>query len=288
MSLWSRKTFISVRVLGSAGQYPSFSLRTQGHLYQASQDLVWTAVVQRPLPEDWELSEFTPLVPEEIRLLGAITLCEADPWNHGMPLVTNWLTKVAEPEIIGFDLRAPGTFDSLSATAATIGAAPESHRHDSGTRYCVRDIGSPNDALDLLTNIDGSDQLLLAGLARLLGANRLLELSEPEEAAIILFVSMGAALERIRQHLCAEAGIDDVPFTAVHDYFKRTFPDGDDIADYYAARYEERVIATHPANRYGEFWAPPLMMGDVYHLRKSLISLYRHIVLGEVEIDQDQ
>ena len=284
MSLWARKTFISIRVLGSAGRYPSFSIQTPDHVYHASPDLVWTAAVQHPLPEEWELSEFTPLTPEELRLLSAITLCEADPWNRGLPIVTHWGYRILDPEIVGFDLSVPSAFEALSTEAAKIGPAPESYRHHTDSRYCVTGVGNLPDALDLLANIDTSDQLLLAGLARLLGANRLLSVNEPEEAAIILFISMGAALEFIRLQLSAQGGAGEVPFSAVEDYFKRTFPDGDAIADYFVERYEERVIATHPSSRYGEFWVPPLMMGDVYGLRKSLLSLYRHILLGEIEV----
>ncbi len=93
---------------------------------------------------------------------------------------------------------------------------------------------------------------------------------------------MGAALEYIRLQLCETMGSSNVPFSEVSNYFRRTFPHGDEVAEYFELRYEERIIATHPANRWGEFWAVPLMMGDVYHLRKSLIGLYRHILLGEV------
>jgi len=74
-----------------------------------------------------------------------------------------------------------------------------------------------------------------------------------------------------------------MPYSAVYDYFRRTFEHGDEVAEYYEARYEERIIAVHPANKFGEFWTLPLMMGDVYHLRKSLIGFYRHILLGETK-----
>ncbi len=88
MSLWGRKPFLTVRILGPDGYYPRFSLRSSTHRYEASDGLVWTAAIQQPLPEDWETSESPTLVPEEIRLHASLALSEGDPWHGGMPTVT--------------------------------------------------------------------------------------------------------------------------------------------------------------------------------------------------------
>src|SRR5687768_13175929 len=142
MSLWARKTFVSVRVLGTAGHYPSFPIRSQFHLYQPTESLVWTAVVQRPLPDDWGLGESTQLTPEEVRLQAAISLCESDPWNNGIPIVTLWGGTVElEPDRIGFDLRNPDTFEAVRAAAVGIGAPPRSHRNGNDILYAMSDVG---------------------------------------------------------------------------------------------------------------------------------------------------
>lgn len=286
MSLWSRAPFVAVRVLGRDGQYPHFDILTRTHLYVATERLVWTAVVQPGLPADWEIGECTPLVPEEVRLLAAISLCEANPWDHGMPIVTHGGIKHLDGEEIDFDLRDSQTRSRVEGAVAEIGPGPARYERP-GNRdatFCVRDdLGTYDDAMELLANIDARDQLILAGLARLLGANRLLRFAnEPEEAAIAMFISTGAALEYIRHYLAGDQDPNSVPFTRVSDYLRTTFPEGDAIAEYFELRYEERIIAVHPSSRFGEFWAPPLMMSDIYHLRKSLIGLYRHILLGEV------
>lgn len=286
MSLWSRKPFIAVRTFGTHGSYPNFEIRSSSHLFIPTAELVWSAALQPALPEDWEVGEFTPLVPEEVRLLSSIALCESDTWARGIPVLTHWANSHLDPAVVGFDLTNENTFDQVRDAAADLGSGPGTwtKANEIKIEYTIRDVGQRGDAILLLQNIDSNDQLLLAGLARLLGANRLLAVAnEPEEAAISLFISTGAALEFIRLHLCDTKGSENVPFSEVYGYFRRTFPNGDQVAEYFQERYDERIIATHPSNRFGEFWAPPLMMGDVYHLRKAVIALYRHLFLGEVE-----
>jgi hypothetical protein len=288
MSLWSRERFIAVRVFATHGQYPEFAIRTAAHRYEASAELVWTAVIQEPLPSDWEIGEFTLFTPEEIRLLAAVALSEPQPWENGLPIIARGVGKHVQLQLGADGLLDEAVSRQLRAIVAELAIEVAGHKPAAGSRdlITVRKLGLEADALDLLQATDSSDQLLLAGLARYLGASRVLLIAhEPEEGAILLYVSMGAALEFLRGHIAAERGVPEVPYAEVGNYLRRTFRHGDEMAEYFETRHEERVIAIHPANRYGEFWAPPLMMGDVYHLQKSLIGIYRHIVLGEVVQD---
>lgn len=281
MSLWSKKPFVSVRVLGSRGHYPAFAIETPGHVYCATESLAWMAVTQPALPEDWEFPERALLLPEEIRLLGSILLSEPDPWNNGFPGLDRGESVSLQVPVGERGLLEPGMLASLEAEAARL--ALPMVAAGSPTRFSVYDGCSHSDALSLLKKIDTQDQLLLAGLARLLGASRLISFAdELEEGAIALFISMGAALEFIRLHIASTRGVSDVPHSAVSEYLTSTFPHGAEIAEYFEARHEERIISVHPANRFGEFWAPPLMVGDIYHLQKSLFGVYRHILLGEI------
>ena len=288
MSLWARRPFVALRLLGPHGHYPTFAIRRSSHLYTPASEGPWCAVVQPPLPTDWELGESTVLVPEEVRLFSALTLSEADPWENGRPVITHWidthLDLGSDPDL---NLAAAPTFERLQAEVDRIRAtkpplvvlyrAPS----DSGS-YSFADVGSEADALDILDNLDATDPLLLAGLARLLGGSRLLFAAhEMEEASLSLFVSMNAALEFLRLYL-TEQGTGDVSFKDVYRYLATIYPLDSEIAEYYDYMYEHRLAATHPVNRHGEYWAPPLMADDVYHLQKHLILLYRHIVLGEL------
>jgi hypothetical protein len=290
MSLWSRKPFLAVRILGRHGVYPAFEISTPGHIFVADEHIVWSAVVQAPLPEDWEIGEFTQLMPEEVRLLSAVGLSERDTWEMGQPLITHWAHSHVPLSSVDFDLTAAANRDLASATARALGTGPEQALYEGKlTKYVIRpDLGSHEDAIDLLNNIDSNDQLVLAGLARLLGASRVLFVAgEPEEAAISFLISMEAALEYLRLHLCDTLGTTNVPFAEVSNYLRNTFPHGEEVAEYFELRHDERIMATHPSNRFGEFWTIPLMMGDIYHLRKTLIALYRHLFLGEIPEDGD-
>jgi hypothetical protein len=81
--VWNAEPVVSLRVLGTTGHYPSYAIRTRSHIFAPAQNLVWSAVVQRPLGNNWKLGEVYSLLPEEIRLFGAITLSEGDPWTKG-------------------------------------------------------------------------------------------------------------------------------------------------------------------------------------------------------------
>lgn len=277
MSLWGRKPFLAVRILGTDGHYPAFSVRSATHRYHATERLVWTAVVQHPLPEDWETSETPTLIPEEIRLLAALALSEGDPWHGGVPTVTlgsrRW-----EEDIDALDL------DS-NAGEARIQAALIKLQRDiqANPRFEVNDFGSEGDALDLLESFDANDELLLAGVANLHAGTRLMgpRIHELEAASLCLFVSMGAALELIRLHLSEARGTANATFADVHQYVGDVYPKGNFLPDYLEEMYEHRTIATHPASRLGEYWTTPLMVEEIYELKKHLIVIFRHIVLGE-------
>lgn len=278
MSLWGRRTFLAVRILGTDGYYPRFSIRSATHRYEASDSLVWTAVVQEPLPEDWETSESPTLVPEEIRLNAALAFSEGDPWHGGMPTVTIGSERLEEYVEDDFDL------ESGAGTARIEAALAELQRHmPTYSTFRLGDVGNEGDALALLQNFDSTDELLLAGVGTFHAAGRLMSsrVRELEAASLCLFVSMGAALEFIRLHLNESRGTANASFAEVHRYIGELYPEGNVLPDYLDEMYEHRVIATHPAGRFGEYWTPPLMVGDIYELRKHLVVILRHIVLGE-------
>jgi hypothetical protein len=240
--------------------------------------MVWSAVVQPALPEDWEIPEHATLLPEEVRLLASIALCEADPWNNGWPIVTHYRASYHERTEFGMDFTSESTRERIAAYLTTLNAgAPP-------IPYSIRDVGRVEDALSLLENCDAEDELLLAGLSRLLESFRLMTTAnEPEAASLSLFVSMGAATEFIRQHL-EHTQSRQATFADVYSHLKGLYPYGDDFVEFLEEMYEHRVIATHPSSRLGDYWTPPLMTSDVYHLRKYIMGIYRHILLGETPV----
>jgi hypothetical protein len=137
MSLWSRKPFVAVRTFGTHGSYPNFEIRSSSHLFIPTAELVWSAVLQPALPEDWEVGEFTPLVPEEVRLLSSIALCEPDIAQRGMPILTHWANSHVDPAVIGFDLTDENTFTQIHDTATALGGGPRAP-FANGTRSSAR------------------------------------------------------------------------------------------------------------------------------------------------------
>lgn len=277
MSLWGQRPFLAVRLLGSDGYYPHMGIRSPTHRYEASEELVWTAVLQKPLPEGWEAPEHPTLIPEEIRLLAALAFSEGDPWSHGMPVLTLGSARWEENVEEGFDLTSK---DGVARIDVALGNL---RKPGVNPRFQLRPTRTDEDPVALLENFDSEDELLLAGVNSLHTAVRLLSphINELEAASLCLFVAMGAALEFIRLHLNDARGTANTSFAEVHQYLGMVYPAGNVLPDYLERMYEHRLIATHPAGRFGEYWTPPLMVGDIYDLRKHLIVIFRHIILGE-------
>lgn len=275
MSLWGRRPYLAVRLLGEDGYYPDFALRSPTHRYEACAHGVWIAVIQKPLPDGWETSEHPTLIPEEIRLLGAIAFAEGDPWSNGMPVLTLGSGRWEEEVEDGFDL------SSSDADARVAAALGQLRKQRASPVFELRPTGEEEDAVALLKNFDSEDELLLAAVNSFHTAVRLLNIREMEAASLCLLVSMGAALEFIRLSLNDSRGTANTSFAEVHQYLGEVYPEGSSLPDYLEEMYEHRVISIHPAGRFGEYWTTPLMVGEIYDLRKHLIVIFRHIILGE-------
>jgi hypothetical protein len=162
------------------------------------------------------------LVSEEVRLLSALTLSEADPWTNGRAIITHWNDRTVEfngaTDLISGELRrlVEDAVAKLRSESPSLAVPPAPYV--APLEFRIADVGSLEDTLGLLECIDSSDQLLLAGLARLLGGTRLIFAAhEMEEGALALFVSMNAGLEFVRQYLCDQQNCD-ASFKDVHDY----------------------------------------------------------------------
>lgn len=285
--IWHRRPIVSLRVLSGRGHYPTFSIRRRSHVFVATESLVWSAVIQRPLGRSWLVGEVFDLYPEEVRLFSAITLSEADPWRNGYLYCVNAAQAIHDCEEIGVDrLDGLDNVERLAAMAAQLASdADHDMRGLSSNHERSSHTGSKADALAILSRLDVKDQLLIAGLSRLLGANRILAMVDAREAAcVVLMVSLGSALEFIRQSLGFTRGRDQ-SFAAVYEYLRCVYPNESFLTQFLEEMYDARVMIQHPSSRFGDVWAPPLMSGDVWELRKVLSVLYRHVILDEMRIE---
>ena len=53
------------------------------------------------------------------------------------------------------------------------------------------------------------------------------------------------------------------------------------MSEYIKEQYEKWIETKHPVSKYGSGWAPSLFADDIMDTYGTLISIYRHIVLGE-------
>ncbi len=276
---------VSFRVLGKRGNYPNFSLLTPTHAFFSSPHLIWSAVVQRPLPDEWVKAEVCTLTPEETRLLGAIFMSEKDPFEQGTIHPQLWVHRHIAlegdpPDLSSEDFRTFAEQEAQDMAREDTEAKwyPPQREGD----YDRQDTGSMEDARRFLNACDVEDQLLLAGIGRFLSSLRLCaESFFREEAFVQATISLGAAMEYIRLHLEQKEGAVQ-SFANVCDYFRTTFPFGDHFPDWLKWVYDLRVAAIHPSSRLGEMWIPPLDADDPYELEKWLVVIYRHIILSEI------
>jgi hypothetical protein len=260
-------------------------------VFVASEEAVWTAVVQPPLPENWERAELVTFTPQEVRLFAAVFLSEADPFENGAVSPQLWTGRQIpidgpDPDLSSENFLAsvPDMLERLRKDAGESDwAAPQREGP-----YILQDTGTLQDAQMLLESVQTDDQLLLAGLYRLLSGLRLhAERQFLEEAFVQFSISLSAALEFIRLVLEEREGRQQ-RFEHVYAYFRETFWFGDPFSDWLEWMYELRVMAFHPASRYGEAWVPPVMVGMAYELQKWLTIIYRHIILGELPVLESQ
>jgi len=270
--MWPLEPELRVRPILEGSLLPEFSISGRDFAFISGPGSAWTAVNERPLPDDWDWGEAVGMSPAEIRLYAGLLLSEPNPWENGQ------LTLVPGPlfvDAVGADLSLPEVQAQLSQRIDTHFAETDLRR----AGEVNVGVGSAKEALRVYDQIDADDQLLLAGLGRFVQAQRLLVTGWLEDAALPLFIAMGASFEFIRLWLEEQRGsasMDDV-----YEYIDHNLPEDREASEWFKWMYEERVVAVHPANRFGEFWTSPMMTGMIFELRKSLHSLYRHIITGD-------
>jgi hypothetical protein len=122
----------------------------------------------------------------------------------------------------------------------------------------------------------------MRGLYTLIKSQLLMRESDSmEEAFMDLQVSREAALQIIREHLHF-LGNTNPSYREAHDYIRSNFHLGEQFVEYLEEQHEKWVETKHPMSVYGAEWAPSLWADDVYETYGCLISIYRHIILGEL------
>ena len=101
-----------------------------------------------------------------------------------------------------------------------------------------------------------------------------------EEAFINLQISTEAAFHIIRERI-RNSGISHPSISEVYDYIESHFTPNASWVDYLEEQYQKWIDTKHPASNVS-YWVPSLFADDVMETYEVLISIYRHILIGEV------
>lgn len=133
----------------------------------------------------------------------------------------------------------------------------------------------------LFQNITVDDGILVRGLYCLLKSRHLMSHQQfAEEAFMNVQIAREAALELIRETMVKDG--ESLPsYAAAHDYIRVRFLLGGYLADYLEDQHNRWIYTRHPRSRHGTFWNPPLLADDFYETYEALVSVFRHLLLGE-------
>ena len=253
-------------------KYPAGGFKHPDALYYPSEDAVFIVTKSQPY------SELTIWQPAQIRLLGALTL--SVPEGGGMVVFAPWHCSVLAHIPLTADLSSARTIESCIEAAIALRAENEQANRDI---YMLRTVNrsDSNVEKDLFENIDLQDGVLIRGIYTLMKSQLLMQAYDfMEEAFMNLQISREASLHIIREHLHF-LGNPNPSYRDAHDYVRSNFRMGEPLVEYLELQHELWIETKHPMSIYGAGWAPSLGADDVYETYECLVSIYRHIVLGE-------
>lgn len=284
MSILSKNNSVKVHLLRPGFEYPENSFKHRDALYYPSKDVVFIATKQPVSHHDSVYTEIAIWEPDEIRLLGTLTL--SVPENGGWVGYYPWdATYIRMP--IATDLSSNSNISSCLDFARDLLAKNEESRRNSYLLRSQRSLPRSGSQIenDLFDNIDPTNSLLIRGLYHLIKCPLLLTVNADypmfmEEAFINLQISIEASYQIFRQRICAVEN-PNPSRKDVFEYINSNFAKNESWVDYLEEQYEKWIETKHPMSAYGSAWAPPLLADDIYETYGTVISIYRHIVLGE-------
>jgi len=275
----SEDNAVCVRLLRPGFEYPACGFKHHDALYYPCEDAVFLVTKRQPSNYgDGVYTEVAIWNPDEIRLLGTLTL--SVPEGGGIVVFAPWHVSLLPHIPLNSDLSSDNIIESCLEAAIALRAENEQSNRN---KYILRTVNrsDPNIEKDLFENIDLGDSILMRGLYTLIKSSLLMHAYDfMEEAFMSLQISREAALQIIREHLHF-SGNPNPSYRDAHDYIRSHFQMGEALVEYLEEQHEKWVEIKHPMSVYGAEWAPSLLADDIYETYECLISIYRHIVLGE-------
>lgn len=272
-----------VRVFDPRGLYPRGIFASESYLYSAYDDLVFTVVRGQPYDQvdsDFPYSEMTWVCPEEVRLWASIILCE----DADGPKV------ILYPEYASIGLLEPSDTDLRDA------------KNQQRLRHLVRKACieqrpglAQYSVFDTEINlyrqpqffkeIAESNRVLLRAITCLIKCDMLSRHREfTEEATIVAFIALDASFSMVCD-LLSQKGVDNPTAEDAGKWLDDTFnrPVGVDpgVRKYFEEIYEQRVLTMHPSSRLGSCPFAPLMVDDLFDLRRDLREVFAYLVSGQ-------
>ena len=273
-------SIVCVRLLRPGFQYPERGFKHQDALYYVSEDASFIVTKYQSSNYDSPvITEVAIWLLEEIRLLSALTL--SVPEGGGMPAFAPWHISEVPDIPLGADLSSDSII--LSCLGIANGIITEQGLSTKVSYNISQVYRSDIDVeTSLFENIDLKDDLLMRGLYTLLKSRYLINVDFccMEEAFINLQISFEAALQIIRGHL-QYLGNPNPSYEEAYNYIRSNFKLGKPLIEHLDMQYESWVTTKHPLSKYGALWGPSIWVGDIYDTSGCLVSIYRHIVLGE-------
>ena len=270
-------TFL-VRLLANDGHYPSEPIIDESGLLAADEEIAWSAIFWPGVhPNDDSRTAWFTL--QEVRFFGAVTV-SLNP-DQGRAIVH----AQSSPEYLHVDLEA--SFEEIYNRSRSMAIRMKTEDSfiiaNRRSKPQLFQYETSETTAALLDAIDRENSpIILRGLNKLLMASELYRLPHfTEEMALSAIISREAALELLRRKLSREVG-KRLKKADVLALIRTRFPTGTPFVEVLETDWENRVLMTHPANKFGEFWDPMLRRGESMDTLRHAIHLYRYLLLDEI------
>jgi hypothetical protein len=265
-----------IHLLKPGEEYPSDCFKHRDALYYPSEEVVFIATKET----SYHVSEVAIWRSAEVRLLGTLAL--SIPEGGRRVTFIPWGGDYVPELTSNSDLSSKNVIHLCAEFAKRLRVL---HEESNQKPYVLFNAQRSDTTTEhqLYENIDLEWGLLMRGLYTLLKSQIIIHTDLyicMEEAFMNLQISREAAIQIICEHLRC-TGNPKATTRDVYDYIRSNFVLGAELAQDLELQNESWIETKHPRNPFAEDYAPWLIADDVFEPYDALISIYRHIVLGE-------
>ena len=275
---------LRVRMFRPTGQYPRAVITANGCLYYASDDVVFTVVKSQPYSQEdpaFPYSEMIWATPQELRFWASIILCEDAEGPKALFYPEYDVAGLLEPADLDFSNPAvQEQLKSLVIKELLI------EKGSSQQRSSLFDHEINLDRQPMFFRaIAADDHVLLRGISCLIKCDMLSRHREfIEEATVIVFIALDASFALVCNLLCKSGVLNPTAVDAgkwLDETFNKPIGIMGDSGKYFEAFYEQRVITMHPYSRFGNCPFAPLLVDDLFQLRRELREIFAYLASGQ-------